>query len=193
MGNPRGDFIWYELLTSNADAAQRFYGELVGWTVSDSGQPGMDYRILDAGDGAAGGMMQINDQMPGVKPIWLGYVGVPDVDAAVEADAAGMQHHAGGYAQGGDFRQHEGGLPGGCGAVGLDQAHRRGARLARKQLDAGRQRIVPFAQRPAHHGQRKALATRQPGRDQLAGADARARVQRARKAHSGGAAGADAG
>ena len=83
MGNLKGDFIWYELLTSDADAAQRFYGEVVGWTVTDSGQPGMDYRILDAGDGPAGGMMQINDQMAGVKPIWLGYVGVPDVDASV--------------------------------------------------------------------------------------------------------------
>lgn len=83
MGNPMGDFIWYELLTTDADAAQRFYGAVVGWKASDSGQPGMDYRILDAGDGQAGGLMQINDQMPGAKPVWLGYVAVPDVDAAV--------------------------------------------------------------------------------------------------------------
>lgn len=83
MGNPKGDFIWYELLTRDADAAQRFYGDVVGWTASDSGQPGMDYRIFDAGDGLAGGMMQINDQMPGVEPVWLGYVAVPDVDDAV--------------------------------------------------------------------------------------------------------------
>ncbi|NWF46395.1 VOC family protein [Hydrogenophaga sp. D2P1] len=83
MSNAKGDFIWYELLTTDADAAQRFYGDVVGWTASDSGQPGMDYRILDAGDGQAGGLMQINEQMPGAKPVWLGYVGVPDVDAAV--------------------------------------------------------------------------------------------------------------
>lgn len=83
MGNPKGDFIWYELLTPDADAAQRFYGDVVGWTVSDSGQPGMDYRILEAGDGPAGGLMQITDQMPGMQPVWLGYVAVPDVDAAV--------------------------------------------------------------------------------------------------------------
>ena len=82
MSNPKGDFIWYELLTTDADAAQRFYGDVVGWTVSDSGQPGMDYRILDAGDGQAGGLMQINEQMPGAKPVWLGYVGVPDVDGS---------------------------------------------------------------------------------------------------------------
>ena len=83
MANPKGDFIWYELLTSDADAAQRFYGNVVGWKASDSGQPGMDYRILDAGDGQAGGLMQITDQMPGVKPVWLGYVAVPDVDVTV--------------------------------------------------------------------------------------------------------------
>jgi len=83
MSNPKGDFIWYELLTTDADAAQRFYGDVVDWKASDSGQPGMDYRILDAGDGQAGGLMQINEQMPGAKPVWLGYVGVPDVDAAV--------------------------------------------------------------------------------------------------------------
>jgi predicted enzyme related to lactoylglutathione lyase len=84
MANPKGDFIWYELLTTDADAAQRFYGDVVGWTAADSGQPGMDYRILDAGDGMAGGLMQINEQMPGAMPVWLGYVAVPDVDAAAD-------------------------------------------------------------------------------------------------------------
>lgn len=85
MHNPKGDYIWYELLSDDADAAQRFYGDVVGWTVSASGQPGMDYRILDAGDGQAGGLMQLTPEMRdgGARPAWLGYVGVPDVDAAV--------------------------------------------------------------------------------------------------------------
>lgn len=92
MGNPKGDFIWYELLARDADAATRFYGDVVGWTVSDSGQPGMDYRLLDAGDGLAGGLMQITPEMAGVQPVWLGYVAVPDVDAAVaDWTAAGGQ------------------------------------------------------------------------------------------------------
>ena len=41
-------FIWYELLTPDADAAQRFYGDVVGWRVTRSTQPGMDYRQLIA-------------------------------------------------------------------------------------------------------------------------------------------------
>jgi predicted enzyme related to lactoylglutathione lyase len=86
MQNPKGDFIWYELLTSDADAAGRFYGEVVGWSIAGSGMDGVDYRLLDAGDGQAGGLMQITPEMQagGARPVWLGYVGVPDVDAAVD-------------------------------------------------------------------------------------------------------------
>lgn len=85
MANAQGDFVWYELMTSDADAAQRFYGAVVGWTVVGSGMPGMDYRLLDAGDGHAGGLVQLTPAMTagGATPRWLGYVGVADVDAAV--------------------------------------------------------------------------------------------------------------
>ena len=30
---PPSHFIWYELLTTDAAAAQRFYSEVIGWTV----------------------------------------------------------------------------------------------------------------------------------------------------------------
>ncbi|MHA6493148.1 VOC family protein [Pseudomonas borbori] len=98
MSNKHGDFIWYELLTSDADRAQRFYSDVLGWQVEDSGQPGMDYRILmapDAQTGAAiavGGLMQITDEMAsgGARPVWLGYIAVDDVDASLaKAVAAG--------------------------------------------------------------------------------------------------------
>jgi len=85
MGNKHGDFIWYELLTSDADAAQRFYGDVVGWTFADSGQTDMDYRIGSAGDHAVCGMMGITPEMAGhgARPAWLGYVAVDDVDKCV--------------------------------------------------------------------------------------------------------------
>jgi len=81
-------FIWYELLTTDADAAQRFYGDVVGWKVAPSGQPGMDYRMLTPPDGEqVGGLMQLTEQMlqSGARPVWLGYISVPDVDATVTA------------------------------------------------------------------------------------------------------------
>jgi uncharacterized protein len=87
MANKHGDFIWYELLTTHADAAVAFYSSLLGWTSNDSGQPGMDYRILTMAEVAVGGLMAITPEMAagGARPGWLGYIGVDDVDACAAA------------------------------------------------------------------------------------------------------------
>src|SRR5688500_10463602 len=79
MPNPDGDHIWYELLTTDPDAAADFYTAIVGWKVRSSGQPGMDYRLWSAPDADVGGLMKVPDGSP-MPPIWLGYVGVADVD-----------------------------------------------------------------------------------------------------------------
>jgi uncharacterized protein len=90
MTNQHGDFIWYELTTSDADAAGEFYGKVVGWTSTSSGMPGMDYRFFSSGDGSdnadgVGGYMTITPEMAehGSRPGWVGYLAVDDVDAAV--------------------------------------------------------------------------------------------------------------
>jgi len=83
-------FIWYELNTSDIDAAIAFYGKVVGWTVKRSEQPGMDYRMIRAGDTDVGGIMAIPTEATGMPPAWYGYVDVADVDAEVTAfEAAG--------------------------------------------------------------------------------------------------------
>ena len=96
MANNHGDFIWYELLTSDLDAALAFYRPVVGWDAAGSGFDGMDYRILSMPDGAVAGAMAISGEMEagGARPAWLGYVGVDDVDAAVaDVAAAGGAVH----------------------------------------------------------------------------------------------------
>ncbi|WP_197417805.1 hypothetical protein [Sphingomonas sp. CCH21-G11] len=45
MANLHGDFIWYELITPDADSAQAFYAPLLGWAVRSAGMPDMDYRL----------------------------------------------------------------------------------------------------------------------------------------------------
>ncbi len=87
MPNKHGDFIWYELLTSDADAAQRFYGDVVGWTYADSGNSAVDYRIGSAGEHGVCGLMAITPEMAehGARPTWLGYIAVDDVDRCVES------------------------------------------------------------------------------------------------------------
>jgi predicted enzyme related to lactoylglutathione lyase len=84
-------FIWYELMTTDADAAARFYGTVLGWTVRPGVEPGMDYRMIVAPDDQGiGGILQLTDDMKahGARPVWLGYLAVPDVDAAVKEIAA---------------------------------------------------------------------------------------------------------
>jgi predicted enzyme related to lactoylglutathione lyase len=86
MPNKHGDFVWYELLTADAAAAKAFYDPVVGWDIeAEASMPGMDYRMIRADSGHAGGVMQLNAEMRecGARPTWLGYVGVDDVDAAV--------------------------------------------------------------------------------------------------------------
>jgi len=87
MPNKHGDFIWYELLTGDADVAQRFYGDVVGWTFADSGNSDVDYRIGSAGEHGVCGLMAITPEMAqhGARPTWLGYIAVEDVDRCVES------------------------------------------------------------------------------------------------------------
>ena len=88
--NPHGSFIWYELLTADPDAAADFYGEVLGWTAASAGQPGVDYRIFSADGTQVAGHMKLPDGAAemGMRPGWLGYIGVDDVDDSVAAIAA---------------------------------------------------------------------------------------------------------
>jgi len=87
-----GHFIWYELMTSDLDAAIAFYGDVIGWKVIAGTTPGMDYRMIRAGGKDIGGMMALPEtpNATGLQPGWFSYVNVPDVDAELLAfEAAG--------------------------------------------------------------------------------------------------------
>jgi predicted enzyme related to lactoylglutathione lyase len=104
MANRHGSFIWYELITSDAEGAERFYSDVVGWRVApfgggsggDNSGGGMDYRVLHAGDEGIGGIMAMPPaaQAGGMPSGWYGYIGVDDVDeAARKIEAAGGAAH----------------------------------------------------------------------------------------------------
>lgn len=94
MTNPHGSFIWYELMTTDPVAAKAFYDDVVGWNIdAESAIAGdTEYRMINVADGFAGGVLTLTDEMceGGARPLWLGYLGCDDVDAAVaKAKAAG--------------------------------------------------------------------------------------------------------
>jgi uncharacterized protein len=92
MANHHGDFIWYELMTTDHKAAEAFYGPLVGWTFSSDDA----YRHIEASEGHVGGMLQLTDDMTahGAQPAWVGYILVDDVDKMVASitDGGGQVH-----------------------------------------------------------------------------------------------------
>lgn len=94
MNTTTGGFIWYELMTSDANAAARFYGAVTGWKIADRPDPqaqGQDYRPIMRDDGgSAGGVMQLTSEMQshGARPAWVAYLHVGNVDAAVQAIVA---------------------------------------------------------------------------------------------------------
>ena len=78
-----GTFCWNELMTRDTDSATKFYTELIGWKIVDSGMPGMKYSMLKVGEKDAGGMMEMPPEVPAEVPShWMTYLTVDDVDAA---------------------------------------------------------------------------------------------------------------
>ncbi len=93
MANQHGDFLWYELLTPDADASARFYGAVLGWTTRAAEGSDRGYRVFGLDGADVGGMMPI-PAGGGMRPGWLGYIAVEDVDAMAAAvvRAGGTQH-----------------------------------------------------------------------------------------------------
>jgi predicted enzyme related to lactoylglutathione lyase len=85
-GNPRGDFIWYELMTPDPEGSKAFYDAVVGWHIETQSQFPNGYRMIGRSDGgSAGGLLPLSDEMQqhGARPSWLGYLYVGNVDASV--------------------------------------------------------------------------------------------------------------
>jgi predicted enzyme related to lactoylglutathione lyase len=79
---PVGDFSWHELITTDHEAAFRFYSEIFGWektSAMDMGEMGV-YQMYGRNGKTLGGMFN----KPDTPPAWLHYARVPDVHRAAE-------------------------------------------------------------------------------------------------------------
>ncbi len=96
MTNRHGDFIWYELLTSDPSAAADFYGAVFGWAATPFDGGNHEYHVLSIEGEGIGGLMKVDPSMGcgDGKAAWFGYIGVDDVDksAAAIVKAGGAQH-----------------------------------------------------------------------------------------------------
>jgi len=90
----RGRLLWYELMTSDREAAEVFYAPVIGWGVKRSANAGMPpyTEWLRPGGVPVGGAMVLPAELVagGVPPHWGMYVGVDRVeDAAAHATRLG--------------------------------------------------------------------------------------------------------
>lgn len=93
MSDGTGDFLWYDLLTTDPEGARAFYPKVTGWGLQpwEGGPEGAPpYMMWTAGETPIGGVGLLPDEAGerGGGPHWLAYVRVADVDAAVEAAEA---------------------------------------------------------------------------------------------------------
>ena len=81
--------IWYELMTPDPGGVASFYRAVLGWEIPAEGHAmpnGSEYREVRRADGGhAGGVLTLTPGMAdqGVRPAWLIYFDVDDVDLAV--------------------------------------------------------------------------------------------------------------
>lgn len=81
-------FVWYDLMTHEPQAAREFYARVFGWQIEemDLGGPA-PYTMWKAAGSGFGGFVPLGIERD-MPSHWLGYVAVPDVDAAVDAALA---------------------------------------------------------------------------------------------------------
>ena len=83
MSYDHGRFVWFELVTDDADRAKPFYAEVMGWKHTEMDMPGgVKYPMFLAGETPLGGYAP--PPKTDLPTHWVSYVSVDDVDAAAE-------------------------------------------------------------------------------------------------------------
>ncbi|MBZ4021232.1 glyoxalase/bleomycin resistance/extradiol dioxygenase family protein [Rhodobacter sp. TJ_12] len=75
---------WFELSVADLEAAQRFYGPLIGWAWSRAEMEGLDYRLACRGADMVAGGFPLDACPPGTPPNWMIYISVEDCDATAQ-------------------------------------------------------------------------------------------------------------
>ncbi len=85
MSYRAGEICWVDLLAKDRAEASAFYGQVFGWTTTDTETPGHPYSMFRRGDDLVAGVGEMNDGMKaaGVPVVWNSYVAVEDIEKAV--------------------------------------------------------------------------------------------------------------
>jgi len=85
-----GDPCWIDLMTDSIERSHAFYGQLFGWTFTDSGEEFGHYNMITLDDAPIGGAMQNSAAAAGMPPemadialgnYWSTYLHTADIEA----------------------------------------------------------------------------------------------------------------
>lgn len=88
-----GKFVWFDLATSDVQAAKDFYGELFGWVFSELAEGDVRYTVVENRSRMIAGIVAA-PEADGFASVWISSISVPDVDRAAQQtrDAGGVVH-----------------------------------------------------------------------------------------------------
>jgi len=77
-----GAFGWFELMTTDAEGAKKFYSELFGWEYDDMAtECGGTYTVVKVDGEQVAGIMDQPEECKGMPSSWDIYITTDDVDA----------------------------------------------------------------------------------------------------------------
>jgi predicted enzyme related to lactoylglutathione lyase len=80
-----GQFVWYDLMTTDVEGAKKFYQPLAGWSTKPfpHAQPDNPYTMWTHGGSTIGGVAKLSSEQRshGAPPMWMPSVEVNNVDA----------------------------------------------------------------------------------------------------------------
>ncbi len=92
-------FFWYELMTTDVEAARKFYEAVIGWkgqAWDGADMSGRPYIVMNIPERGIAGIMNLPESaaQSGMPPAWVGYIYSSDVDASAKSlqQAGGTLH-----------------------------------------------------------------------------------------------------
>jgi uncharacterized protein len=71
---------WFELVTTDVNRSGKFYSSLFAWTPQTMPMPEFNYTVFHLGGTPVAGMMPILPRMGNMRPTWITYFTVTDID-----------------------------------------------------------------------------------------------------------------
>lgn len=86
-GKPLGSVIGFDISVPDADGLRDFYRAVIGWgcTGLDMGDYEDYFMTVSPGNETVAGICHARGINADLPPVWLAYVSVPDIDAAIVA------------------------------------------------------------------------------------------------------------